>query len=89
MSLNAPPSYNSYFAVSPNDLQTLGTTYHKTGWGLWVGTGGHVSVVGSDGVTVVFKNVPSGTLLPIHVIQVNSAGTTAGDIVALTGQTRT
>ncbi len=84
-----PNVYNSFFAVIPNSLQTFATTNHVKAWALYVGVGGDVSVVGSDGVTALFKNVPSGTLLPIHVVEVNSAGTTASSILALYSTPRT
>ena len=80
--------YNSYLAVTPNDFLTLVQTNHKKAWGLYVGTGGNLSVKGSDGNTVVFYNVPSGTTLPIHVVEINAAGTTASNIVALFSQPR-
>lgn len=82
-------SYNSYLAVTPDDFRTLVTTNHKKAWALFIGTGGHVSVKGSDGNSVTFKNVPSGTLLPIHVVEINANGTTAQDIVALFSIPRT
>lgn len=52
--------------------------------GVWVGTTGDVAVrmYGSQ-TNVTFKNVPSGTMLPIQVDQVLSTGTGALDIVRL------
>lgn len=51
--------------------------------GLYVGTGGHVSITLRDGSTNLYKNVQSGTMLPLRVQLVNSAGTTASDMVAV------
>lgn len=53
--------------------------------GLYVGTGGDVVVVPAFNSTapVTFKNVPSGTVLPVVAQRVNATGTTATDIVAL------
>jgi hypothetical protein len=54
---------------------------------LWVGTGGDIAVLHTDDTTsVVYKNVPSGSLLPFAVKQVLSTGTTATDIVGLNKQ---
>lgn len=50
---------------------------------LFVGTGGDVAAVSADDDVVTFKNVPSGSVLPIRVKRVNSANTTAADFVAL------
>jgi len=50
---------------------------------LYVGTGGNLTVTMADGGNdVVFKNVPSGTFLPIAVTKVKDA-TTATDILAI------
>ena len=49
---------------------------------LYVGFGGFLNVVTAGGDNVVFTNVPSGTFLPIQVIQVRE-GSGASDIVAL------
>ena len=49
---------------------------------IYVGTGGDLKLtVGSTAVT--FKNVPSGTLLPIRAQLIWSTGTTASNVVAL------
>ena len=54
---------------------------------LYVGVGGDVVAVGVDNtngeVTETFRNVSSGTILPIRCRRVNATGTTATDIKAL------
>ena len=57
---------------------------------IYVGTGGDVAVIPcsdtdnpADLTPVVFKNCPDGFVIPIHVIQVLSSGTTASDLVRL------
>lgn len=51
--------------------------------GLYVGTTGDVSVLMSAGGTATFVGVQGGTVLPVRVKQVNVAGTTASNILAL------
>lgn len=55
------------------------------GAALYVGTGGHITVTMASGQSVTFKNVPSGTFLPIAASKVTAVGGTAvvGDIIAL------
>lgn len=51
---------------------------------IFVGTGGDVRLVPKgtpDAVT--FKNVPSGSILPVRAVRVTEFGTTAEDLVAL------
>ena len=51
---------------------------------LYIGVGGDVVVtMAADGADVTFKNVPTGTKLPVRVSKVKSTGTTASSIVAL------
>ncbi len=51
--------------------------------GVWVGTGGDITgrLVG-DNTDNVWKNVPSGALLPFRFVLIKSTGTTAADMVA-------
>jgi hypothetical protein len=51
--------------------------------GLYVGTGGDLVCKNEAGASVTFKNVASGTTLPIRTTRVVAAGTTAADLVAL------
>jgi len=70
-------------ACTPSDATTF---TQQTA--LFVGVGGDVNVTpwGSRGSQVLFKNVPSGTFMPIQVSQVYSTSTTATDIVLLTNE---
>lgn len=45
--------------------------------GLWIGTGGNVSIVNERGNTQVWFKVPDGTSLPARAKKVNTTGTTA------------
>lgn len=76
--LNSPAS--QAFAVTPHATNEL----TRVARGLFIGTGGHVTaILANDTVAVVFKNVPSGSILPIRARIVHT-DTTATDIVALT-----
>lgn len=67
-------------AVVPHDTTTLANVTR----GLWVGTGGDVTVLmAAGGSAVAFLNVPDGSLLPIQIQRVNDTGTDADDMVAL------
>lgn len=61
------------------------TTYTPTPRGLYVGVGGDVAVILTDdgSTAATFKNVPSGTILPIKPYKVMSTNTTATNILAL------
>lgn len=78
------PAYSSA-AVSPSDSVALSVT--ATGppcRALYVGTGGDLAVkLVGDSTAVTFKNVSSGSILPLCALYVMSTGTTATDIVAL------
>lgn len=75
-------------AVTPSDTTDL--TIHSRG--LYVGTGGNLSVImagfksganPNEGASVVtINNVPDGSFLPLEVRRVLSANTTASNIVA-------
>lgn len=66
-------------AVSPSDSTVLSVTQ-----ALWVGTSGNVAVVHhGDSSAVTYRNVSSGTLLPIQVTKVMSTNTTASNILAI------
>lgn len=71
----------SFAAVTPSDSVDLAVTAR----GLFIGTGGTtLTVIGAaDSAGVLFKNVASGTVLPICVKRVMSTGTNCADIVAL------
>ena len=77
---------NEATAITKSD--TFNSTTILNGAALYVGTGGDVAVVmqgiaGSLSNDVIFKNVPSGTFLPIAVDFLCSTGTTASDILKI------
>jgi hypothetical protein len=68
------------FSVTPNDSADLSVTCRA----LFVGSAGDVSVIlADDSSSVVFKNVPAGTVMPISVKRVEATLTTATDILGL------
>lgn len=67
-------------AVTPHDSNAL-TDIPKA---LFVGTGGHIAMRGVNGsADQLWKNVPSGAVLPYRAQYVRATGTTAADILAL------
>ena len=86
---DATHSAGTVLAITPNDATVLqeGVRFlyiggHDGGGG---GGGGKadVSVVTAGGQTVIFKNVPIGSLLPVQCVRVRATDTTATDILAL------
>ena len=68
-------------AVTPHDTTELSK---KPTRALFVGVGGDVALkLTDDTAAVTFKNVPSGTILPVGCYLVLSTGTTATNILAL------
>ena len=78
-----PNDYNAFQNYTPDDFRTCATNIHKNAHGVFIGNGGDVVLVGTDKVQATFKNVPSGTLLPINAIQIKLTGTTATNIIVL------
>lgn len=70
----------SFQSVTPHDSTNISPNPCDA---LWVGVGGDVACVSSQGQVVTFKNVPSGFLLLVQCRRVNATNTTATDIVAL------
>jgi len=80
MSSQNNPSY-LYVAVTPDNATNIdGDNLTR---GLYVGTGGDLVAVDRDGTAITFVAVPTGAILPIRCVRVNSTSTTASDIVAL------
>jgi hypothetical protein len=77
---NAPAqNTGKFYAVTPHDANIL----PGRPIGLYVGGAGDVTMVGTDGVAVLFAAVPGGTILPCSPVRVNDTGTDATGIVAL------
>ena len=70
-------------ALAPSDTADLPDTPK----GLYVGTGGDIALIPADAAAdapaVVFRNLPSGSLLPVRSRHVLATGTIAADMLAL------
>lgn len=71
---------NTFRAVTPSNTVNIKGGPCRA---LYIGVEGDLAVVNENGVAVLFKAVPAGTILPIVTKRVNSTNTTATDIVAL------
>ncbi len=86
-----PGAFAKAITVSDTvDIDFEGKAYATRG--IYVGSGGDISVEmggedekgkGLDDATVVFKAVPTGTLMPVRCTRVNSTGTLATQMVAI------
>lgn len=67
-------------AVTPHDANALSDVPKA----LYVGTGGNLTMRGVNGTSdQLWKNVPSGAILPFRARYVRATGTSAADILAL------
>ena len=60
---------------------TTGTPYNEFARWLYVGTTGNVSIIKWDGTTQVLVGMAAGIWHPVYSIGVNTAGTTASNLV--------
>lgn len=69
-------------AVTPSDTNTYSSPVS-----VYVGVAGDVAIVpwsaGSSGTSVVFKNMPAGSVVPCQAIIINATSTTATNLVAV------
>ena len=72
------PAYQ-FSAITPSDSVNLSNSARA----IYVGTGGNISVHNSQGETILFKNVPDGTFLPVNTVRVLNTNTTASDIIVI------
>ena len=67
-------------SVTPHDSNALADIPKA----LFVGTGGNLTMRGVNGTAdALWKNVPSGSVLPFRAQYVRATGTTAADLLAL------
>lgn len=78
--LQAMVPNNTFRAVTPSDTADIKGGSARA---LYVGGAGDVVALNENGVAVLFKAVPAGSILPISTKRVNSTDTTATYICAL------
>jgi len=69
--------------VTPSDSTDITGSNSNTPATLFVGVGGNIEVITLGGSTLLLKNIPSGSFMPIQVTRVRLTNTTASDIVAI------
>lgn len=70
----------SFFAITPHDS----SNFTNDARGIYVGTGGNISILPVDGGSAVtFSNVPGGTVLPVMARRINATGTSASNLIGL------
>lgn len=67
------------FAITPSNTVNLGTRARS----IYVGGSGNITILTPKGTTILFANVPEGTILPVEALRVNATGTTATSLVGL------
>lgn len=67
------------FAIVPSNTVNFAARARA----FYVGVGGDVTVVNSDGTTCLFTGVGQGSIIPVECIRINSTGTTASGLVGL------
>jgi hypothetical protein len=66
------------FAIVPSDAAPLPVTPK----GIYVGTGGHVTLRGVNATAdVTYRNLPDASYIAVRALYVRAAGTTATDLV--------
>lgn len=73
----------SHVAVTKSDTVDIAKVNNQYPRALYVGGAGDVVLVTPDGVAVTYSSVPAGSLLPVQTRRVNSASTTATNMVAI------
>jgi hypothetical protein len=73
----SPYVANQYFPIQPSDT----AHYSSELRGIYVGTGGDITILRRQGATQLFKNVPAGRFLPVVCYGVKATGTTASNLV--------
>lgn len=72
------PSRTPY-AIAPHDQDPLPMVPK----GIYVGTGGHVTLRGVDSDTdVTYRNLPDASYIAVRATHVRASGTTATDLIA-------
>jgi hypothetical protein len=68
------------FAITPSDTVNYTQGVARA---IYVGSGGDVVIVNSDGTTCTWVGVPTGSIIPCASIRVNAASTGASSLVGI------
>jgi hypothetical protein len=75
---NAAPGVYS-FAITPSDS----VNFTNIPRAIYVGSGGDVVMVNTDGTTCTWVAVPTGSIIPCAAIRVNATSTGASSLVGI------
>lgn len=71
---------DSHLPVIPSDSDDVPVVFRA----IYIGTGGDlVCIAAKNGQTATYKNLPSGTLLPVRPSRILATGTSASDLVGM------
>ena len=74
----------SFRAITPSDsVDLVRNAAGEFPASIYAGVAGNISVVGADGESAVFQNVPAGYPLPIRARRINATGTTATGLIGI------
>lgn len=77
MTVSTAPA-SKLVAITPSNSTNISSVVRA----MYVGVGGNITVVTTDGSVILFTGVPQGAVLgPFNVVRVNSTGTTASSLV--------
>lgn len=66
--------------ITPSDTDDIGTSGSR---GIYVGVGGDITLDTFFDTQILYKNVPTGFILPVVTKRVRATGTTATNLVAM------
>lgn len=67
------------FAITPDDATELSEITRA----IYIGTAGDITLTLVSNTELLFKNIPSGTILPVRARRIKATGTTATDLLGL------
>jgi len=77
MTVSTAPA-SKLVAITPSNSTNISSAVRA----IYVGVGGNITVVTTDGSVILFVGVPQGAVLgPFNVVRVNSTGTAASSLV--------
>jgi hypothetical protein len=84
MATKTNPGYNSGIAITKSDTVDITCPHGRDVTdAIYVGGGGDINCVDEGGGTYLLVGALAGTIIPVAIRRVNSASTSATDLVAL------